>query len=478
MLILYGKVSRFWRERQVLNVAFATVNALKPEAAVRYNGVEIGRVRNMRILHLDQANLARLKYISRADLEYLPLSNEQRRELRLVPDYDFEKAVKQALADKTMIVLTLEVLVEGHYRRYRVDDSVRISATILGDTSIEIVSGNGRPVEPEEDAILLGTAGDFFQNLARSVDQVKEVLSSVTDVVGAEERAAFKRSTSRLDDILAHVEGMTRIAETRVSATKAKLDGLDGTSTGAMDSIGRLFERLQPDSSRLYDSVAQARKDLGERFERLQAETGQAREEVEGAFGEIRADVRYATDKSAPHLEVMKENLRKLALKLGGVTGRVGNMDYYASRSIEESLLELNRGVEALKTGADNLKSLRYIREITDKLISKSDLGEHNFYTLLDTVDRLQRLSREPRDTAVELERLRPYVHAYLEPRPPVTEAELDRIEGRLRAFENDIAKTRDLGAGTYLPPFTGAANGSGEAFPRKRAGRVEIPVK
>lgn len=478
MLILYGRVSRFWRERQEVNVVFASVSALRPEAAVRYNGVEIGRVKTMRIVHLDPSVLARIRPFHRSNLDDLPLTENQRRELRLVPDYDFDKAVKEALLEKTMIQLSLEVLVEGHHRRYREDDSVRIASTILGDASIEIVSGNGRPLESEEDTILFGSSGDFFQSLARSVDQVEDVLSSVTDVVGAQERLAFKRASVRVDAIMTRFGEMTAISEKRASITSEKFNKLDDASSGAMDSAGKLFERLQPDSARLFDTLSSARRDVSDRLQKLQDTGKQARAETMGVFNRIQDDVRFMLTSSSPHLEEMKANLQRLAMTLGGVTDRVSNMEHMASRSLEQSMPDLERGVEGIKISAENLKTLRYIREITDKLISSKELGEHNFYTMLDTYDRLQRISRPPRDALADVESLRSFVRGYPEPNPPLTEADLDRVNAKIRKFAQELDDARTEAGGTFLPPFTGNANASGKPFVRKRAGRVEIPVK
>ena len=60
MLITYGKISPFWRARREINVVFENSNSLRPDSPVRYNGFEVGRVKTMRIIHLDNENLDRL----------------------------------------------------------------------------------------------------------------------------------------------------------------------------------------------------------------------------------------------------------------------------------------------------------------------------------------------------------------------------------------------------------------------------------
>ena len=55
MLFIYGRVSRIMRGRQEIPVIFTSVTSLRPDAPVRYNGVEVGRVREITILPLDEA---------------------------------------------------------------------------------------------------------------------------------------------------------------------------------------------------------------------------------------------------------------------------------------------------------------------------------------------------------------------------------------------------------------------------------------
>ena len=50
--------------------------------------------------------------------------------------------------------------------RYRADDQVNISTTLMGDTSVEISSGSGDSIDANH--YLLGHSGDFFTSLSRS----------------------------------------------------------------------------------------------------------------------------------------------------------------------------------------------------------------------------------------------------------------------------------------------------------------------
>ncbi|MCW8131282.1 MAG: MCE family protein, partial [Planctomycetota bacterium] len=97
MLLLYGKIPRLWRVRQEVRAVFSSVASLKPDAAVLYNGVEVGRVKSMRILHLDKETADKLAPMTKRDLDFLPLGEGQRKKLRLAPDYEFDPKVREAL---------------------------------------------------------------------------------------------------------------------------------------------------------------------------------------------------------------------------------------------------------------------------------------------------------------------------------------------------------------------------------------------
>ena len=202
MLITYGRFSPLWKGPLEIHAAFSDAHALRPDASVRYNGLEVGRVKSLSLLHLDDKNIERLSAaLSKQNLDNLPLRPEAlRKQLREVPEADFGPRCRAALKNRTMIELCLQVLREGDVNRYRLDDQVRIVSSVFGDTAVEIISGNGSVNPGSSRQLLLGTSGDFFSNLAKSMSEVKEILSSVTDVVGTEERrheAAWSRSAAK-----------------------------------------------------------------------------------------------------------------------------------------------------------------------------------------------------------------------------------------------------------------------------------------
>ena len=71
MLFIYGKVARVWRGRQEISVVFTSVTSLRRDAPVRYNGVEVGRVKDTSISPPTGASATGLPCRSRLSLRGL-----------------------------------------------------------------------------------------------------------------------------------------------------------------------------------------------------------------------------------------------------------------------------------------------------------------------------------------------------------------------------------------------------------------------
>lgn len=476
MLLLYGKVGRMWRERQDLHVLFSSIEALGPDAPVRLNGVDVGRVKTRAIVHLDEKTMEHLRKLTPSDLDFLPLDDEVRRKLRLVPDAEFDGACRASLQGKTMILLVLEVLQEGNWRRYRVDDTVHVRPSLMGNVHVDLVSGNGPPVDPTAPTLMLGHSGGFFSNLARSVDQVKDVLSTVTDVVGVEERRGFMRAAGRFDTILDGMDKASSLVETRGKATSAKLGSIDQSAGGGMDSLGRLFEVAAPDSRRLGETMTAAQEDLGKRFSDLMKEIDGTEEAMKDKSRAIRADVQEAIDASTPHIEGMKENFRVLASTVGGVSRKIGNITGTFGQLIEQSRPEFERIKTGLSNGGTNLAGLRYVRERIDQILSNRDVGEHDYYTAMEIWDRMQRSARWPRDCGDTLGMIRTLLAGQAEGPdvPLVAPADVQRVEQKLYPLALKLGHAAQTIGEAILPPFTGKSGPADERtdppFKRKRS--------
>lgn len=471
MLIVYGKVSRFWRDRQQVKVVFSSVESLRPDAAVRYNGVEVGRVRSMRIIHMDRKNLDRLLPLNRSHLQGLPVPKDKLRALRLAPDKEFDRMCREAIQGETMIELTLEVLQEGDYRRYRVDDSVLVGTTVMGDAAVEIIAGSGRPLGYEEDVLLVGQSKDFFSSLSRSMDQVKEVLSTVTDIVGVEERQSFVRSANRMDGVMETMRGLGKNVSKRMAGTSKKFGVVEKAGTATMDSFGSFFENIQPDTNRLHGSIKDIRSVLGKRFGDVMSEVDGAEKEMKEAFGRINTDVREARKASVPHFDQMKSDVLALIDRFSSASSRTTRMYRTMAMAGEQSLPEMSRMMQAIENSSRNLASMRYIRERTGEIIGKRDRGEHNINTAVDTYDRLIRISRWPRDTLNQLDELRPWVASTDELLPPVKVGDIDRIRAKIAKLETGFDHATSVVSRVMTVPYGGEEEEGALLPPFRRKG-------
>jgi ABC-type transporter Mla subunit MlaD len=486
MLLVYGHLSKFWRGRQELHVVFASAGGLSPDAPVLYNGVEVGRVKRMQIIHMDRQQLARLVPLVRSDLEHLPLSPEKCTELRLLPDDQFQEAAREALKDRTLIQLTLEVLQEGQLRRYLTDDTVVLQTTVLGDVTIEVISGpgHGQPISSDSQdkapPLLVGISGDFFARLARSVEQVREVLSNVTDVVGAQERIAFKKASMRLGGILDKMDSLSDVANKRIDGTSKLFEDAGEQGRKDVEAIKKTLTDSGKDLDRVKTTFVDARKDLSARMTAFQDEASAVRKEFTAQGKAIAKNSDEAWDAAQPHLDEMKQHFRKLAESVMGVASMSDGIQYTAGRCMEQSEPDLAIFSRDLGRSAHNMRDERlvYWREKTGEYATKGENGEHEFYTALSTYRSLRRSTRWLADARAELDGLAPVVEG-AGPEGLTTLPALQQARQATDQLQVGFADMRDAAALTLLPSFTGVTGQElVKPFERKCSGRQVWPKK
>lgn len=359
MLFFYGKVAGVLRGRQEISVVFTSVTSLRPDAPVRYNGVEVGRVKEIQIFHLKEENVNLLPGLRARDLDNLPLTEKEQKSLRAFADTsptEFQKEVHKKLFGRTMIMLKLEVLKEGDAKRYRMDDEVHINTTLMGDTSVEISSGSGEALDPDAKRLMLGHSGDFFTNLAKSVEQVKEILGSVSDLVGPEERQSVRQALRRFDTITDRIEKIVTLADQRLPVTWDKVDGLADTAKQNFNRIGETVTSIQPQISKTLTTADDAVKDLQGRVGSLADEAKATVVEVRGQVKPIFADVQHITAKSKDDFPVMIKNAKELASRLQESAGKLDGVLSTGNRLLNESYPDLRRLILAFRLGAENFE--------------------------------------------------------------------------------------------------------------------------
>jgi len=406
MLVTYGRLAPIWRGRTEINVVFSDVAGLKKDAPVRYNGVEVGRVKWIRLLHLDEDGLKRLPVLSRQHLENLPLWPESvARELRKVSDEDFNVMCRRALKDRTMIELGLEVLQEGDAKRYRLDDQIRIVTTVFGDSAIEIISGNGAVNDTGGSQLIIGMSGDFFSNLAKSMGDVKDILSGVTDVVGAEERRSFERASRRLTTITARMDKIREVSGDRAEATGKKMDALSGHISTTLNDMGDSLEKVQPQARTTFEAMKANAQKIQGNFDEVQKEIRTALSDSSNDLKLIRNDINFAIDQSKPNFESMKTTMRAVFDDLGGLSLHLDEMRFTSGRLVSQSQPDIARGVSALKNSLTNLKYTGMAaNENKDLMLSNRDLGEYEYQSALDIYRKISFAARRFREAEAEVQ--------------------------------------------------------------------------
>lgn len=391
MLFVYGKMARVWRGRQEISVVFTSVTSLRPDAPVRYNGVEVGRVKTIEILHLDDKNISRLPALSIRDLDNLPLTDREQKVLRnpaeTAPE-NFQAEAVRKLLQRTMILLKLEVLQEGDAKRYRTDDEVHIATTLMGDTSVEISSGSGDPLDPKAGRLMLGRSGDFFTNLAKSVEQVKEILGSVSDVVGPQERESVRKALRRFDTITERIEKIVTLADSRLPVTWNKVDDLADNAKQNFNRIGDTVTGIQPQITKTLTTADEAVKDVQGRVGSLADEAKAAVVEVKGQLKPILADVQQITTKSKDDLPVMIKNAKDLAVRLQESAGKLDGVLATGNRLLSESYPDLRRLILAFRLGAENF-------EEATNLLKRKPWLIYNVGKESETYNSAQKLARD-----------------------------------------------------------------------------------
>lgn len=553
MLFTYGRFSRLWQGRLELKVLFTSVSQLRPEAPVRFNGVEVGRVKDTIISRLDdeELNLVRPpgeRLFTERDLDNLPLQEFERLELKnlarrlreqtifpvpqakatvhkrgtlpatsvtplalskppgtpaeteagkaapagaakdengkkatgekaageagpkkekknsaggtlkrtLTPDEaarKLDRACRDKVRGRTMIMLVLEVRGDQEQSNYHMDDQVRINTTLLGDTSVEIVSGHGKILTPDSQCLILGVSGDFFSNLARSVEQVKEILGSVSEVIGPRERQSIRRALRRFDPITKNIEEVTVLINKRLPKTWDKLDGLADQAHGDLETVGRTVRDLTPSLRQTLADADAAVLDLRKRIGALADSTGEAVGDLKTRLRPVLNNVRILTDRTKDDVPVLVRNVGDLAKRLQTSADKLDTVLAGTGRLVAESYPDLRRLVVSLRMTAENAEEATALLKRRPWLIYNVPKEPKDFEKARELAVKLGKATSRFKELVVQLQALRRTLPE------KGNKTALDRTDFLIRelsiltdALEYAGDRTRKLGK--ILPPF------------------------
>ena len=377
MLFVYGKFNRTWRGQRDLQVYFTHVASMRPDALVRYNGMEVGRVRRTHIVELGPETLEQFPELTGQDLENLPLTDDEREVVRGLTGSRLDAAIRKLLPGRSMVALTLEVLAEDDAKRFRERDQIRIASNFMGESFVEIISGGGQPVPPTSTRIAIGVSGDMYSDLAKSLDQVKGILSSVSEIMGGGQHAPMAQRVLNFDKF---TERLDQLASTLAHDLPKTWDGLDAKMDESRDRIhtlGKALHEMKPELVGVFQNTAKSLEDW----------RGKLSSMVEGGRKQVR-ELREALGKDLRSLgDLAKEQKGKIPLVVRDarvwteqVAGRVETID----RLMTESDRTLREGFESAR------QSFKGFRELADAFEEKTWYLANHPWSLMQTPERLE----------------------------------------------------------------------------------------
>ena len=463
MMLLYGNISRFWRGRRVVTVFFTQVTGLRPDAPVRLNGVEVGRVKDIVIIRLGRSEIERLKpAVNLKSLRDLPLTVDESKRLRERPESQRIEAALGIIEGRTMVELTMEVLEEADPERYRVDDLVEIVTTLMGDVSVQISSGFGAALKGNY--VLLGRSGDLMSNLAEGIGDVRDVLADIRDVIGPQEKAEIRETIQNIRDSTqdlrrvasemlvlmqdgrARLNSVARQAEESLAAVERQVEGLGPKARETLGEVDRTLVSMRNDA---HQGVATAEKAL-EQYRELAISVDQhVVQNVGSLIQENRGNVRELLS----GLNDLNRDLRQSASHLTALL--MSSQEF-----LSENRPDLRYTFISLRGAADNIEQATFRIKRRPWELLKAPSGEDQTAELLaDYARRLELTSRALQDTIDELRVIKGTGG-------PASQQQLERIENLLKELQ--LIREQTQSKERTKPPAEFERKAGGEYFKRE----------
>jgi uncharacterized phage infection (PIP) family protein YhgE len=233
---------------------------------------------------------------------------------------------------------------------------------------------------------------------------VKDILSSVTDVVGAPERRSFERAQARFSPINKQLDEIAALATRRSDATMQRVDGLTTQIKTTMADLSAFPDKVRPQAQEAADHIQAGFTALQDRFKEAEAEFRAASEEISNGVKPVRDDVKSAVDRAKPDFDDMQSKFRLVYDLLGGLSGKTENARDTAGMAYSESEDDLARTMTALKNSLSNLDYTKQAaNENKDLMISTHDVGEYEYATALDAHRQMTMAARRIREAGAQL---------------------------------------------------------------------------
>lgn len=328
------------RGARTVPVIFRHVIGLQSNSPVTYVGVEIGRVRDIEIVELDESVLRRLGPFDGDDVLHLPIPSREKR-LEIVREENDEEAnrrARDAIRGRRAVQVTLEIRGGLGADVLRVDDLVRVESNFMGETTVVISPGSGRRLPG--DGILLGRSGNLFTDISETVSDMREMFTVLSASLSRAQIGQIQGAIERISETAVNVEKIATEVRGAIEENRPVFRASLARFRSNMDDLRAAVQEIRPQLRSFLESGQRA----GERFAAA-AEEGRA---FLGSNREAVASLVKQLDESA-----------RLA---GGAARRSEALLTRLDETVAENRSDLRRAVHDLRwTG-------RHFKDATDRL--------------------------------------------------------------------------------------------------------------
>ena len=324
LVAVTSDLGRYFRPKRTLRVLFRHVVGLKKNSPVNYSGVEVGRVKSVRVVRVDAALLRRVPPIGPELLFELPIADRAvLQALRGVGDpAEFDRACRRAIAGRDMVLLELEVDATGMSSVHQ-DDYVSVESTLMGDTTVEISPGSGPELPPG--GILIGRSGSMFTRISDAVDEIRYLMRTAGIALSdarADLPAFFSKLHQAADNLLAGAADFRRSGRAvagLIERTREDLVALAGKARSVAERTDGILQAVEGKAGPLVEDAASAARELRGSLEELRPRAARLTEAATSLSGRLEDLSRKLAAIASHALEALSEgraDLRRTTLNL------------------------------------------------------------------------------------------------------------------------------------------------------------------
>jgi len=339
MVFSVGNCRQVLRGRQELTVLFSHVTGLRPNSPVNYAGVEIGRVREIRILTVSPELLRVVPQVTADNLDRLPITMEESDRLKALKDpKELDAQARRVIMGRTIIALILEIARSRHEIGFREDDLVRLETTLMAESAVDISPGSARELPKGQN--LLGDGSNLLTQMTASAREVRKLLERVSGILGEEEGVAIRSTLANLKKVSEDASQTVATVRDMVKENRQTLRDSAADLRRTMEEARKIAEEARPAALAMLES-GKKMMDKGQETTRLTAEL---------------------VAEAKPRLSSLIENADKAAKATAGTLTELEKLLVETGDTIEENRPVLRRAM------LDVRESSRNLREMTDRL--------------------------------------------------------------------------------------------------------------